>query len=146
MRYQRQVIWLLAAMVLGGARLMAAPAVLTELENAIADVAQKVKPSVVCIETERAAMGLTMPEMPNVPGMPPMPRMPGRQAPASGSGMIFRATADAYYILTNAHVVRGAREGKVQIKLVDDGVKRDAVVMGTDRLTDTAVVLSLIHI
>ncbi|MBI5830855.1 MAG: trypsin-like peptidase domain-containing protein [Armatimonadetes bacterium] len=140
MRNKSQVVWLLAAMVMGAGRLMAAPAVLAELENAIADVADKAKPSVVCIETERDGVTMTMPQMPNVPGMPPMPRMPTRPSAASGSGMIFRATADAYYILTNAHVVRGAHEGKVQIKLINDGVKRDAVVMGADRLTDTAVV------
>ncbi len=140
MRSKQTVVWMLMATALCVGRTLAAPAVLAELENAIADVADKAKPSVVCIETERDAPALGLPDMPNVPGMPNIPRMPARPSAASGSGLIFRATADAYYVLTNAHVVRGAKDGKVQIKLVNDGVKRDGIVMGADRLTDTAVV------
>ena len=111
---------------------VAAPGVLLEMENAIADVVDRVKPAVVSISAQRAA---AVPEMP-VPRRMPTP-MPGT---ASGSGMIFRVTNDAIYILTNAHVVRGAKDNKVEVKLVAANGKRPGTVLGTDRLTDVAVV------
>lgn len=52
----------------------------------------------------------------------------------SGSGVVFRSNG---YLLTNAHVVDGAR--KVQVELAD-GTHYEADVIGADPLTDIAVI------
>jgi len=52
-----------------------------------------------------------------------------------GSGMIYRQDG---YIITNAHVVRGA--DKVIVKLNDGRIFRNAKVVGSDERTDIAVV------
>ncbi|WP_040208760.1 S1C family serine protease [Neobacillus jeddahensis] len=54
----------------------------------------------------------------------------------SGSGVIFQKTNDTAYIVTNNHVVEGA--SKLEISLYD-GQKTTAEVVGTDALTDLAV-------
>lgn len=68
---------------------------------------------------------------PGVPGHGPMQEIPARGA---GSGFI---VSNDGYILTNAHVVRGADE--VEVKLID---KRtfSAKVIGADSRTDVAVI------
>lgn len=53
-----------------------------------------------------------------------------------GSGVIFRVEAGKAYIITNAHVVQDAYE--VQIVLLD-GTKKAAEIVGTDIITDLAV-------
>lgn len=103
-----------------------------KVQEAISEVAERVKPSVVSITSQRAAPQVPIP-------------LPGGRGPqfgeARGSGMLFRETDDAYYILTNAHVVRGARDGKVKVHLVAERSERAGTVVGTpDRRTDTAVV------
>lgn len=52
----------------------------------------------------------------------------------SGSGVVFR---DDGYVLTNAHVVRGAQAIDV---VMADGSEHDGAVVGSDDLTDIAVV------
>ncbi len=54
----------------------------------------------------------------------------------SGSGVIFQKTGNEAYIVTNNHVVEGA--SKLEISLYD-GQKTTAEVVGTDALTDLAV-------
>ncbi|MFF2450666.1 S1C family serine protease [Neobacillus sp. NPDC058068] len=54
----------------------------------------------------------------------------------SGSGVIFQKNNDIAYIVTNNHVVEGA--SKLEISLYD-GQKTTAEVVGTDALTDLAV-------
>jgi serine protease Do len=54
----------------------------------------------------------------------------------SGSGVIFQKNNDTAYIVTNNHVVEGA--SKLEISLFD-GQKISAEVVGTDALTDLAV-------
>lgn len=54
--------------------------------------------------------------------------------PGSGSGVVFR---DDGYVLTNAHVVRGAQGIDV---VLADGSEHDGALVGLDDLTDIAVV------
>ncbi|MEH7307743.1 S1C family serine protease [Neobacillus drentensis] len=54
----------------------------------------------------------------------------------SGSGVIFQKNNDSAYIVTNNHVVEGA--SKLEVSLFD-GQKATAEVVGTDALTDLAV-------
>ena len=54
----------------------------------------------------------------------------------SGTGVIFKIDGDKAYIVTNNHVVEGAQE--IQIT-VNGGEKTTAELIGTDPLTDTAV-------
>ncbi|WP_101845055.1 S1C family serine protease [Halobacillus sp. Marseille-P3879] len=54
----------------------------------------------------------------------------------TGSGVIYKVTDDAAYIVTNNHVVEGASE--IQISL-NDGKEVTAELVGADALTDIAV-------
>ena len=83
------------------------------VEGSVESVAQKVLPSVVKID-------VTTP-----------------QGSGSGSGIIL--TADGT-ILTNNHVVEGAEEGGTLTVSFDDGTSTEAEILGTDPLTDTAVI------
>ena len=83
------------------------------VEGSVESVAQKVLPSVVKID-------VTTP-----------------QGSGSGSGIIL--TADGT-ILTNNHVVEGAEEGGTLTVSFDDGTSAEAEILGTDPLTDTAVI------
>jgi serine protease Do len=55
----------------------------------------------------------------------------------TGSGVIFQKNADSAYIVTNNHVVEGAT--KLEVSLYN-GEKVSAEVVGTDALTDLAVI------
>ncbi|MEW9108220.1 MAG: trypsin-like peptidase domain-containing protein [Cytobacillus gottheilii] len=55
----------------------------------------------------------------------------------SGSGVIFKMTDDEAYIVTNNHVIENA--SKVEVTL-HDGEKLSAELVGTDPLTDIAVI------
>ncbi|QCX28379.1 S1C family serine protease [Nocardioides jishulii] len=59
------------------------------------------------------------------------------QAAGSGSGIILSSDGQ---ILTNEHVVAGAGEGASLRVSFDDGTRADAKVLGTDPLTDTALI------
>lgn len=54
----------------------------------------------------------------------------------TGSGVIFKKTSDAAYIVTNNHVIENANELEVSLH---DGKKVKAELIGTDPLTDIAV-------
>lgn len=54
----------------------------------------------------------------------------------SGSGVIFRKTNDSAYIITNNHVIEGAKEIEISFY---NGEKATAELVGADALTDLAV-------
>jgi putative serine protease PepD len=82
-------------------------------DGSVESVAQKVLPSVVKIDVT------------------------GQQGSGSGSGIIL--TADGT-ILTNNHVVEVAADGGSIEVSFDDGTSAEAEILGTDPLTDTAVI------
>ena len=100
-------------------RFPTAPGAQPEDLSSIADVVATVRPAVVSVITEVVAYDLF------------------NQAytqEGAGSGVILDG---AGYIVTNNHVVHGARE--IQVELVD-GTKYPASIVGTDALTDLAVI------
>ncbi|MGG5254194.1 S1C family serine protease [Neobacillus sp. SM06] len=64
------------------------------------------------------------------------PQQPQNVEKGSGSGVIFQKTGNIAYIVTNNHVVEGA--SKLEVSLYN-GTKTTAKVVGTDALTDLAV-------
>lgn len=117
-------------------------------KGGFADIAQAVTPAVVniTVRKEAAAPMSGMPSdpmreffgMPGMPEMPGMPNRPGRppapEGQGAGSGVIISSDG---YVLTNDHVVDGAKE--ITVTLPD---KREFVgkVVGLDPQTDLAVV------
>src|SRR6185437_15023881 len=91
--------------------------------RAVITAAEKVSPSVVYIEVEQPIRS----RRPNAPRTP-------QERRGSGSGFIF--TPDGF-ILTNSHVVHGAR--KIEVTLAD-GHKHQADLIGDDPDTDLAVI------
>lgn len=67
----------------------------------------------------------------------PFSRQQGSVESGSGSGVIFKKAGSSAYIVTNNHVIEGA--SKVELSLYN-GEKTEAEVVGTDALTDLAVV------
>ncbi len=132
--------------------------------NSIADIAEKVAPAVVNIESDtEVAQTAVMPGFgsgdspfggfqfffngqpvtpPGMGGGGPQPGPRGKAAPSlpkrvsknTGSGFIIRPDG---YIVTNAHVVRGAT--KIIVRL-NDGRTFPGKVVGTDNFSDVAVV------
>ncbi|TDM07649.1 S1C family serine protease [Macrococcus lamae] len=64
------------------------------------------------------------------------PAQSKEQETGTGSGVIYQADNNASYIVTNNHVVEGATNIKVQLST---GKQYDAELIGTDALTDIAV-------
>jgi S1-C subfamily serine protease len=100
--------------------------------RAVVEVAEAVSPSVVRIESE-------------LPAPPPSARsdrggrpgrVPGTESQPRGSGSGFVFTPDGY-ILTNSHVVSGARRLEVSL---NDGRRLTASLVGDDPHTDLAVI------
>jgi len=67
----------------------------------------------------------------------PFSQTSGTVAAGTGSGVIFEITDDGAYIVTNNHVIEGGE--KLEVSLYD-GKKVDAELVGTDSLTDIAVI------
>ena len=112
-------------------------AALVSLSDAYASVAERVKPSVVYIESSHRRRpeendGIPREFAPFFQGVPHPRRQPEVER-GSGSGFIVSPDGD---ILTNAHVVDGA--DKVMVRLLD---RREftAKVIGTDPTTDIAL-------
>jgi serine protease Do len=103
---------------------------LVELSDAFAAVAERVRPSVVYVSSERTETRSQVP--------PGFEQFFGRQRPQiqKGTGSGFIVSADGY-ILTNNHVVEGA--STVMVRLLD---RREftAKVIGSDANTDIAVI------
>jgi len=97
--------------------------VLDAYSRAVIAAAEKVSPSVVYIEVEQR----TSTRRPNIPRRP-------QERRGSGSGFVF--TPDGF-ILTNSHVVHGAK--KIEVTLAD-GHKHVADLIGDDPDTDLAVI------
>ena len=97
--------------------------VMDAYSRAVITAAEKVSPSVVYIEVEQRVSN----RRPNIPRMP-------QERRGSGSGFIF--TPDGF-ILTNSHVVHGAK--KIEVTLAD-GDKHQADLIGDDPDTDLAVI------
>ncbi len=84
--------------------------VLVQVQDAFTNIAQTVEPTVVNIKSERIrAAGDGGGDGPKSGGT-------GRRLEATGSGVIVRADG---YILTNDHVVEGAKDGSVTVTLAD---------------------------
>lgn len=113
----------------GETRVLAHPG-LTQVGGSvsIADVAERVLPSVVTVST--TVVQHQQPSMFPFFGGPPQER----QGQGIGSGVIVSADG---YILTNNHVVAEAKEIKVT---VNDKREFDATVVGTDPKSDLAVI------
>jgi Do/DeqQ family serine protease len=111
------------------------------LSTAIAQVAKQNIPAVVHIEvTQRQEVANPLLPFENDPffryffNLPRMPRKFKRELKGLGSGMIMDQQGN---ILTNNHVVGGARE--IQVWLAD-GTRYPATLVGTDPKTDLAVI------
>ena len=108
-------------------------------QNYVSDVVNRVGDSVVRIDASRT-VATNVPAMFNDPFFrqffgSQMPNIPDEQI-QRGMGSGFVVSSDGL-ILTNAHVVEGSDEVKVTLK---NGASYDGKVMGTDSLTDVAVI------
>ncbi|GAB5465524.1 MAG: DegQ family serine endoprotease [Candidatus Kapaibacteriales bacterium] len=109
----------------------------TALNQAFKDVASKVNPSVVSISVtveQEIGMDGNMPEL--------FRRFMGEdegtfRSRGAGSGVII---SEDGYIITNNHVVDDAVEGNGIQVILDDKRKFNAEVIGTDELTDLAII------
>jgi S1-C subfamily serine protease len=109
-------------------------------QNFIALAVERVGPAVVRIDAERSVSGIS-PDTFNNPffrrffeeELPPSD-LPDRMEQGTGSGFILSSTGQ---ILTNAHVVEGAKTVEVTLR---DGRKFEGKVVGVDSVTDVAVV------
>ncbi|MEG6614925.1 trypsin-like peptidase domain-containing protein [Peptococcaceae bacterium 1198_IL3148] len=66
----------------------------------------------------------------------PFTRSTVEQKQGTGSGVVYKVTANAAYIVTNNHVIEGAKEIEVSLY---NGETVTAELVGTDSLTDIAV-------
>lgn len=108
--------------------------------NFIAEAVEQVGPAVVRIDSARTVAGL-----PNAFQHHPLfkrffgdelPESPGPERVEQGTGSGFILSADGR-VITNAHVVEGATEVIVTLK---DGRTFDGTVVGSDSVTDVAVI------
>lgn len=109
-----------------------------QLNDAFADVYEKVAPAVVVIEVQRAVSdgGRALPEGLDFFFQNPDNNRQSYIAPDQGSGFII---APDGHIVTNGHVVENAAEGGIVVKL-KDGRKFPASLVGIDEKSDLAVI------
>ena len=114
--------------------LVAQNSVVRQFSKAFADVAEKAKPAVVTIITDKVISMNQFDDFGFFFYQPNRPRQKEFKTNALGSGVII--DAENGYILTNNHVVN-EMDG-IRVKLID---KRefDAIIIGTDPKTDLAV-------
>ncbi|MFA6241651.1 MAG: trypsin-like peptidase domain-containing protein, partial [Candidatus Hydrogenedentales bacterium] len=138
----RSSVWFAAiALAMAGAAQAMSP-VLREMEDAFIRIGEQVRPCVVNIDSEQTVEPMDDKQMQDLEeffknfGIPVPEQMPRRmpRAMASGSGFIFDKEG---HILTNNHVVEGAKNIKVRLST---GKVYDAVVVGQDSDTDIAVI------
>jgi len=109
--------------------------------NFIAEAAQKVGPAVVRIDSKRQVVSQGVPD--EFSSDPRLRRFFGNEEPQRPSSQIEEGTGSGFIvdanglILTNAHVVDGADQVSVLLK---DGRRLQGKVLGTDPVTDVAVV------
>ena len=133
-----RVLVLAAVLALGGTGLVQAQNSAAQLSDSFAEVAKRLEPAVVSIDTkgktpESATRGGNTAPNNADDILEFFRRQSRRPVSAVGSGFIVDKSG---HILTNAHVVADA--AKITVKL-DDGTEYTAKVMGTDELTDIAV-------
>ncbi len=133
-----RVLVLTAVLVLGGVGVAQAQNSAAQLSDSFAEVAKRVEPAVVSIDTkgktpEPATRGGNTAPNNTDDILEFFRRQSRRPVSAVGSGFIVDRSG---HILTNAHVVADA--AKITVKL-DDGTEYTAKVVGTDDLTDIAV-------
>ena len=127
----------------GSLPVQAVPAALSR-QSFVADAVARSGPAVVTLETARTIQRTALPGLPPevlldpffrrlFPTPTPRPSRPRVQR-GQGSGVIFDAQG---LLLTNAHVVEGADTLSVELT---DGRRVEGAVVGTDPLTDLAVV------
>lgn len=92
--------------------------ILSSFENALTNVVEESMPAIVSISTQKT----------QIKDGKPITR------PSAASGFLFREDG---YILTNEHVVDGAKNIKVRLH---DGTSFDAKMIGADKNTDVAVI------
>jgi len=119
----------------------AAPSSLVIPTNFVASVVQEVGPAVVRINASREVNGGG--DFSEFANDPVFRRFFGSQIPERGEKQVQRGTGSGFIIsndgkiITNAHVVEGADKVTVTLK---DGRTIDGKVLGSDPLTDVAVV------
>lgn len=114
-----------------------APSLVKQLNEQLADVADRISQSVVVISVDKPNWGVGddfAPESMREYAAPP--RFNARRRPPEGQGSGFILRKDGY-ILTNYHVVEGA--GQIRVKL-KNGNTYEATLRGTDDKTDLAVI------
>lgn len=113
-----------------------------QLSDLFAEIAKKVEPAVVSIDTRGRVPEVTTRRTPGSPTQPDdeedimeffRRQMPRRSAQSVGSGFIVDSKG---YVITNAHVVEDAV--RITVKL-DSGEELPATVLGLDGETDIAV-------
>ncbi len=140
--------WVLLAgfVAVAGAQTDRSATVRADGSSIFADVAEKVRPAVVFIKTERAmsASERGEGEMPFeffrefFPEQQQQPRgQRNRRVPGGGSGFVFD---DEGHILTNYHVVRDADKITVVLEKGEEEEEHEARIVGTDRHTDIAII------
>ncbi|KAA1038424.1 serine protease [Macrococcus equipercicus] len=97
----------------------------TSANSSFADTIDKISPAIVgVINMQKASSN------------PFSPSQSTEEETGTGSGVIYQAADNVSYIVTNNHVVEGASDIKVQLST---GKQYDAELIGTDALTDIAV-------
>jgi serine protease Do len=114
----------------------AAESGLMQVSEAFAAVAERIKPSVVYIRAEGRSESRPRPQLQVPPGFERFfPGLPDGEQYQRASGSGFVVSRDGY-ILTNAHVVDGAKNLKVRLL---DRREFEAKLVGIDAATDVAV-------